>query len=437
MRCRFRIQLNLKLSCRAGHRVLRSGMADVAWGSAQQQQQQQQQGVRFGLRPPPDEVEAGGSITLELYCQNLSDQPVWLFGFTPGYPRALRVSPPNADRDWIRVSFGDRNVLHPLEAFTRLLPGATMTTPLDLSFAFDRRGAGRWEVAFAYDPVKAGGRLAVWEPADGVEARTATTALLVVTARGLAETGIDEETELRLDAALIRSGPDVLDVLRQHGRGGSIFAARRVARILSGGIESIVGWNALSALLRMGDEGSDALDEVRPTIPHAEAAYAFARNWIRHRLGGPPIPEDLPFVTMLDRVIEQADQRGNFLLSWTAVDSPVHGTRRLEVLGRGERLITLRLPSDPAPTTRRSTLSPPQMQGLVTAIRDAAVWLLQPLRAEALPDEPRPSLEIQLALGAPFQRRIAMWNGEWRQGPAGPLAELLDRLSQVSQPASP
>jgi hypothetical protein len=54
---------------------------------------------------------------------------------------------------------------------------------------------------------------------------------------------------------------------------------------------------------------------------------------------------------------------------------------------------------------------------------------LRPLRPQGLPDEPRPALELQLALGENFTRRIAMWNGEWRQGPAFRLADILDRLA--------
>ena len=92
---------------------------DVQWG-------EEVDGVRFGLRPPPTEVEAGGTIAVELLVQNRGNEPVHVFGFEAGYPRSLRVSPPKQHRPWIRVSFGDVNVFHPPEAFTRLLPGATL-----------------------------------------------------------------------------------------------------------------------------------------------------------------------------------------------------------------------------------------------------------------------------------------------------------------------
>jgi len=36
---------------------------------------------------------------------------------------------------------------------------------------------------------------------------------------------------------------------------------------------------------------------------------------------------------------------------------------------------------------------------------------------------------VRRALGEPFVRRVALWNGEWRQGPASQLADLLDRLA--------
>ena len=139
---------------------------------------------------------------------------------------------------------------------------------------------------------------------------------------------------------------------------------------------------------------------------------------------------------MLERIIEQPDSRGNFLLTWTSVDSEIHGTRRLQILGNGDRVVTGRPPGSPTLSTRRSKLSMMHMQTLVQALRYAAVWLLRPLREHGLPDEPRPNLEIQLALGEPFVRNIAMWNGEWRLGPAASLADLLDRLSQDALPDS-
>ena len=63
------------------------------------------------------------------------------------------------------------------------------------------------------------------------------------------------------------------------------------------------------------------------------------------------------------------------------------------------------------------------------SLRYGTVWLLGPLRDTGLPDEPRPALEIQLALGAPFHRHVLMWNAEWQWGPAAHLAELLNRLA--------
>jgi len=400
-------------------------MADVAWG-------QNVAGARFGLRPPPGEVEAGGTIRVELLCQNKGPEPVWVFGFTPGYPRSLRVSPPKSHRPWIRVSFGDVNVLHPPEAFTRLLPGGTVSTELDLSFAFDRRGAGAWPLAFAYDPVRASGRMTPFTPPENVEVLTEQIELLVTTARSLAAAGIDENVAHELDLLLMGDPPDLVAQLEAYGAGGAAFAARRVARILSAGMESMIGWNALRALLRMDSTGFGALRTAQQEIPHAAEVYTFAMDWFRHQRGSAAPEEHLPFVTMLDRIIDQPDQRGNFLLSWTGVDSAIHGTRRIEVLGRGERITTIRPPGEPSPTTNRGALPQAQITTLATALRDAMVWLLRPLRTSGLPDEPRPSLEIQLALGDPFARRIAMWNGEWRQGPASPLAALLDRLSTAS-----
>ena len=69
------------------------------------------------------------------------------------------------------------------------------------------------------------------------------------------------------------------------------------------------------------------------------------------------------------------------------------------------------------------------MQALVEAIRHSALWLATPLREQGLPDEPRPTLEVQLGMGAPFCRQVTMWNGEWRRGPASNLADLMDRLA--------
>lgn len=392
------------------------------------------QGVRFGLRTPPGEVEAGGSVLIDLLCENTTNEPVWVFGFQAGYPRSLRVSPPKTHRPYIRVSFGDGNVLHPPDAFVRLLPKSSISTTLDLSFAFDRRGAGSWDVAFAYDPVRTSGRLDAYAP-DG-EARTEVARLLVTTARSLRDAGIDDAAEASLDAALLSGRSDVVDLLRQYGIGGAKFAARRVARILSAGGESTIGWRALDALALLGDFGFQALVEARPELPHAEAALAFGEDWLRHRRGDAPGPEHLRFYTQLERIVQQPDQRGNFLLTWTAVDSDIHGTRRLQLFGNGERIVTHRAPGAVVPATRRSFLNAMQLQAVVEALRFGAVWLLRPLREMGLPDEPRPTLEVQLGLGDPFTRQIAMWNGEWRLGPASQLADLLDRLSRDASPDS-
>lgn len=398
---------------------------DVHWG-------EEVDGVRFGLRPPPGEVEAGGTIVVELLCQNRSAQPVHVFGFETAYPRSLRVSPPKQHRPWIRVSFGDVNVFHPPEAFTRLLPGATVSTGLDLSFAFDRRGAGAWRVGFGYDRVRASGRMTSWEPSR--EALTSIASLSVTTARSLREAGIDERAEMELDAGLMTADPELVERLRAFGFGGAIFAARRVARILSSGAESTIGWRALDALGLLGDEGVRAVVQTRQQLPHAEKALAFAEEWIRHQAGDAPDPRHLPFLTRLERVIEQPDQRGNFLLTWTSVDSEIHGTRRLQIFGNGERVVTGRLPGGSMATTRRSTLNGMQVTAVCQALLFAEVWLLRELREAGLPDEPRPTLEVQLALGEPFSRYIAMWNGEWRLGPASQLADLLDRLSRDASP---
>jgi hypothetical protein len=63
------------------------------------------------------------------------------------------------------------------------------------------------------------------------------------------------------------------------------------------------------------------------------------------------------------------------------------------------------------------------------------MWLLRPLRKVGFPDEPRPALEVQLALGEPYTRRVAMWNGEWRQGPGFRIADMLDRLAAQVRPS--
>ncbi len=398
-------------------------MSEVVWGK-------EEQGARFGLRQPKPEMEAGGTLVLELLCQNVSREPIHVFGFQPGYPRSLRVSPPKQDRPFIRVSFGDVNVLHPPEAFARIDPGQTIATGLDLSFAFDRRGAGDWQVAFAYDPVRVGGRLTTLGAPPGHVPQTGIADLVVVTARSLREAGIDAQVEAELDTALLTADPELVERLRSYGLGGASFAARRVARVLSYGAESTVGWRALDALSLLGEPGLAAVRDAREDLPHAEVALAYAQQWIEHRQRLPAPYEHLPFLTMLMRLVNEPDIRGNFLVSWTAWESELHGLRRVQLFGNGERIVTARSPGQLVATTRRTTVSDMQVRALLESLGYAAVWLLRPLRKAGLPDEPRPSLEVQLALGEPFRRQVIMWNGEWRQGPAAQLAALLDRLAE-------
>ncbi len=392
----------------------------VQWGPAFE-------GVRFGLRTPRV-AEAGGSILVGLLCQNVGGVPVRMFGFHPAYPRALRVSPPKADRPYIRVSFGDVNVLHPFDAFSNLAPGATLETSLDLSFAFDRRGTGTWQLAFAYDPVRTGAHFVVYRGGEEPP-QTPVVDLLVSYSRSLRDAGIDEATEAKLDGALYAGEAQLLDLLRHHGVGGVAFAARRVARVLSPGAESIAGWNALDALALLGRQAIDAVHVAREEIPHAERALAFAARWLSFRHGAPPDPYDLPFVTMLERIVQEPASRGNLLVSWTGVDSAIHGLRRVQIFGNGERIVTSRDPGSEFSRTRRTMLRPHEMQALVEAIRSSAIWLAGPLREQGLPDEPRPSFEVQLGIGGPFTRQVSMWNGEWRRGPSSNLAELMDRLA--------
>lgn len=395
-------------------------MSETQWGSPHE-------GVRFGLRTP-SVAEAGGSILVGLLCQNTGQNPVRVFGFNPAYPRALRVSPPKADRPYIRVSFGDLNVLHPLDAFSTLQPGETLETALDLSFAFDRRGTGSWPLAFAYDPVRTGAQFGAYKGGDEAPL-TPVVSLLVSYSRSLRDAGIDEATEAKLDAALYAGEARLLDLLRHHGAGGVAFAARRVARVLSPGAESVSGWRALDALALLGPGALEAVQVARDEIPHAEPALAFAARWLGFRHGALPEPHDLPFVTMLERIVQEPGTRGNLLVGWTGVDSAIHGLRRVQIFGNGERIVTSREPSETFNRTRRTMLRPHEMQAVVEAIRSSAVWLAVPLREQGLPDEPRPVFEVQLGMGAPFCRQVSMWNGEWRHGPASNLADLLDRLA--------
>jgi hypothetical protein len=401
----------------------------VAWGGGIS-------GVRFGIREPKGPVEAGNTLVLELLCENRSPTPVWVFGFTPRYPRSLRVSPPKRDRAFIRVSFGDVNVLHPPEAFTRVPPGGRVTTGLDLSFAFDRRGAGIFPIVFAYDPVRGAAGLRAWQSPDLASAASGQASLVVARARSLEEAGIDAGLEQQLDGLLLAGDPSLVERLRALGPGGARFVARRFARVLSDGADAVVGWRALDALELLGPESIAAIDALGQDFPHAAPALAFAHEWLSHRMGAPTPPEHLPFTTALDTLIQQPDRRGNFVLSWTAYDSAVHGSSRMEIFGNGDRIVVVRPATSSVPTTRRTMLSPMHLQALLECLRFSGVWLLRPLRREGLPDEPRPALEVQLALGEPFTRRIALWNGEWRQGPGFRLADLLERLAAQVLPES-
>lgn len=402
-------------------------MVDIAWGAAAGRD-----GVRFGLVPPDHELEAGGSVGITLVAENHSSADAWLFGFTPGYPRSLRFSPPKQDRPYIRVSFADVNVLHAPDAFVRLRPGQTVSTVLDLSFAFDRRGVGRWPIAFGYDAMRASGGMRPWAPTAAGPgnhggALTGVTQLLVTAPRSLRDAGIDEATEIALDDALVRGDPDLLERLRAMP-GGAVYAARRAARVLSPGAEASLGWRAMDVLTRLGEPGIVAAERAIDDLPHAIPALAFAVAWALHRLGREPPPEHLGFVTALGELIDQPDRRGNLLLSWTPFDSPVHGERRLQIFGSGDAIVVSRGPNETVPTTRRIRLNAMHMRSLLEALRYSAVWLLAPLRERGMPDEPRPALEVRLGLGDVFVRQIAAWNGEWRQGPGAHVADLLDRL---------
>lgn len=396
-------------------------MSDVAFGPLID-------GVRFGIRRPKPEFESGSTVSLEVVCENRGAQPVRVFGFAQNYPRSLRVSPPKPHRPYMRVSFADAAVLHPPEAFVTVGPGEWAVTGLDLSFVFDRRGAGLVDVVFAYDPVRAGGWVEPFMPPTGVEALTGQVTLVITGARSLRENGVDERLEAKLDELLQGDDPAFRETLRRLGKGGLAFAARRVARIEASGVEASAGFRALTTLALLGPESLDAIEAAREDMPHAAASLRFADRWLRHRFGFPPPPEDMPFITALGQVAEQPAMRGNFLLVWQPYDLPIHGTRRVDLLGSGEAIVSIRPPGAPHATTSRTALTPSEMQGLLTALRQEGIWLFEPLRKVGLPDEPRPTLEIQLALGEPFVRRIGAWNGEWRQGPAAAVADYLDRM---------
>ncbi len=302
-----------------------------------------------------------------------------------------------------------------------------MRTGLDMSFAFDRRGVGEWPIAFAYDPVRASGRFAAWTPSG--EASTGILHLIVTAARSLRHAGIDERMESRLDDLLLEGSPALVDTLLALGDGGAIYAVRRSTRVLAAGTEAMMGWRAAAALVALGDVALTALESERAGLPHAARALAYLEALIRHLRGEPVSSRHLQFATMLDRLIEQPEMRGNFLLSFTAMDSEVHGHRRMEILGNGERIVSSRAASAPMGTTRRTMLSSAQMRAILEALRAAPVWLLEPMREAGLPDEPMPSLDVQLALGDTFSRRIVMWNGEWRLGPGAALFDFLDAFS--------
>jgi len=393
-------------------------------------------GVRFGLVGRARPFEAGGSVQLTLVCENRGAGPVDVFGFAEAYPRSLRVSPPKAHRPYIRVSFGDVNVLHPPEAFIRLDSGERAETGLDLSFAFDRRGAGAFRVVFAYDPVRAGGRLRAYMPPEGSEAHTELVDLLITPPESLRDAGIGPELEAELDGILLAGDTNMGGRLRELGPGGATYAARRLARVLSPGAESRLGWRSLDALALLGDAGIAAVHAAATDLPHARAAYEFASAWLRHQHGATPMDADLPFVTSLERAALDPASRGNLLLTFTACDSDVHGTRRLQVLGDGERIVSGRAPHGDRLLSRRSTISAGKMQALLEALRYGAVWLLRPMREAGIVDEPRPELEVQLALGEPFIRRISLFQGEWRSGPASTLFDLLERLWREAPPES-
>ncbi len=390
------------------------------------------EGVRFGVRPPSGAVTAGGPITLELMCENHGAVPVWVFGFKASYPRALRVSPPKPDRPWVRVSFGDVNVLHPPDAFTRLSPGESITTGLDLSFAFDRRGAGAFPICFAYEAVRGMGGLRGYAPSAPVSTGIAT--LTVERAASLREAGIDATLEASLDALVLAGEASGVERLRELGAGGAAYAARRVTRVLGAGPETLLGWKALEVLELLGPAGLEAIARAREDMPHAAPALDFAEDWIRFRLGGATDERHLPFVTALEQLLHQPDRRGNFVLSWTAYDSPVHGSSRMEIFGNGDRIVVVRPAGQSVPSTRRTHIGAMHMQGLLETLLMSGVWLLRPLRAQGMPDEPRPALELALDIGETFTRKVALWNGEWRQGPGFRIADMLDRLALAVRP---
>jgi hypothetical protein len=180
--------------------------------------------------------------------------------------------------------------------------------------------------------------------------------------------------------------------------------------------------------------GVESARRARDEVPHAAPALEAAIAWTTHLMGQPPSAEHLPFATQLEQIIHQPEMRGNFFLAWTAYESAIHGSRRVELMGNGQRIISTRSNQDELPRVSRSTLSEGQVRVVLEALRGAAVWSLVPLRQRALPDEPKPALDVRLALGKQFHRQVALLNGEWRHGPAAFLAALLDRLADERSP---
>ncbi|MBK6810001.1 MAG: hypothetical protein IPL19_17035 [Sandaracinaceae bacterium] len=135
-------------------------MTEPAWGPSFE-------GIRFGLEP----VAPGAPLQIPLHVENHGRVAVRVFGFATGYPRSLRISPPKPHRPYVRVSFADTNLLHPPDAFMKLVIGARLTTMLDVSFALDLASMGPLDLCFAYDEVEAQ-MVTPWNAPKGVEALT-------------------------------------------------------------------------------------------------------------------------------------------------------------------------------------------------------------------------------------------------------------------------
>ncbi len=397
-------------------------MQDIAWGAPSH-------GVRFGLRVPERAMVAGHTIVLELFCENQSYTPIFVFGFQPTYPRSLRLSPPRPERPFILVTFGDERTLHPPEAFLRVDPGTQASTSLDLSFAFDRRGEGDWPVAFRALPVAAMGGLRAWRPHDEAGGLTAVAELKVTRLASMRAAGIGADLESELDTRLLAGDPSLPERLRALGTGGADYAAQRVARVLVPGADATLGWKALDALEMIGPAGLDAVHEARHALPHAAEALTFAAEWLGFRLGHGHAARDLPFVTALEDLIAQPDRRGNFAVTWVPYDLAIHGRMSLDIARDAERIVHAQSPGGGPSVVRRARLKPMQVQALLDTLAHSGVWLLRPLRTMGIPDEPRPSLRVQLDLAGGSTRHIEMWNGEWRHGPGFRLAGLLDRIA--------